>query len=109
MTYSHINANQILVMVGGTGSGKTAERDSFLSIFPNTVHLQTGLFSSMEYPSLSQFRTAPIPREILLLVRVAALSVPKRVADEMDGGSLPLISNDCIHLCFLYLLKLNVL
>ncbi|KAI9458985.1 P-loop containing nucleoside triphosphate hydrolase protein [Boletus coccyginus] len=63
--YKMFNANQILVMVGETGSGKTTQIPQFVA-FSDLPHTKGKIVACTQ------------PR------RVAAMSVAKRVADEMD-------------------------
>ncbi|KAF8550698.1 P-loop containing nucleoside triphosphate hydrolase protein [Imleria badia] len=63
--YNMFNAHQIIVMVGETGSGKTTQIPQFVA-FSDLPHTKGKLVACTQ------------PR------RVAAMSVAKRVADEMD-------------------------
>ncbi|KDR75659.1 hypothetical protein GALMADRAFT_121825 [Galerina marginata CBS 339.88] len=63
--------NQVIVMVGETGSGKTTQIPQFVA-FSDLPHTKGKLVACTQ------------PR------RVAAMSVAKRVADELDGASLQL-------------------
>ena len=62
------NKNQIIVMEGQTGSGKTTQIPQFVC-YADLPHLKGKMVACTQ------------PR------RVAAMSVAKRVADEMDGES----------------------
>jgi pre-mRNA-splicing factor ATP-dependent RNA helicase DHX15/PRP43 len=61
------NENQVIVMVGETGSGKTTQIPQFVA-FSDLPHTKGKMVACTQ------------PR------RVAAMSVAKRVADEMDGA-----------------------
>jgi pre-mRNA-splicing factor ATP-dependent RNA helicase DHX15/PRP43 len=64
------NVTQTIVMVGETGSGKTTQIPQFVA-YSDLPHLKGKMIACTQ------------PR------RVAAMSVAKRVADEMDGKSFP--------------------
>ena len=72
-----ISTNPVTILIGETGSGKTTQLPQFLH-------------SSGAYTSTGKMIACTQPR------RVAATSVAKRVADEMDGQSLRSASDSVV-------------
>ena len=72
-----------MVVVGETGCGKTTQYVSLLQVLPRTLFVY-------RVPQFVVFSDLPHTRGKLVACtqprRVAAMSVAKRVADEMDGA-----------------------
>jgi pre-mRNA-splicing factor ATP-dependent RNA helicase DHX15/PRP43 len=86
LTSVQFSKNQVIVMVGETGSGKTTQCVSLCHIFHSIlVDFITRIPQFVAFSDLPHTKGKMVactqPR------RVAAMSVAKRVADEMDGES----------------------
>jgi pre-mRNA-splicing factor ATP-dependent RNA helicase DHX15/PRP43 len=80
------NVTQTIVMVGETGSGKTTQIPQFVA-YSDLPHLKGKMIACTQ------------PR------RVAAMSVARRVADEMDGESFPCSSGVSLYIILVELGK----
>ena len=85
-----------MVVVGETGCGKTTQYVSFSSASLTVLH------SFFRVPQLVVFSDLPHTRGKLVACtqprRVAAMSVAKRVADEMDGAWARICTFCSIHI-----------